>query len=100
MSKAARPASSPPSWPSAIHSPKRHTSNDLWQLVVAVKATPGLLRAFKLREKLGGDGGGDYIPKPKWMRWPTYSRRLEEVAAAERSWTPICWRSSKNSAAV
>ena len=25
---------------------KLHTSNDLWQLVVAVKATPRLLRAF------------------------------------------------------
>ena len=25
---------------------KLHTSNDLWQLVMAVKATPGLLRAF------------------------------------------------------
>jgi hypothetical protein len=43
-----------------------------------------LRRAFKLRGKLEGLGGiGDYIPKPKWMRWPTYERRLEEVAAAE-----------------
>jgi hypothetical protein len=41
-------------------------------------------RAFKLRGKLGGHGGiGDYIPKPKWMRWPTYDRKLEEIAAAE-----------------
>jgi hypothetical protein len=31
----------------------------------------------------GDDGTGDYIPKPKWMRWPTYNRKLEEVAAAE-----------------
>ena len=23
------------------------------------------------------------MPKPKWMRWPTYERRLEEIAAAE-----------------
>ena len=43
-----------------------------------------LRRAFKLREKLGGhDGIGDYIPKPKWMRWPTFDRKLGEVAAAE-----------------
>ena len=43
-----------------------------------------LRRAFKLRRRLGGDDGtGDYIPKPKWMRWPTYNRKLEEVAAAE-----------------
>jgi hypothetical protein len=43
-----------------------------------------LRRAFKLREKLGGDDGtGDYIPKPKWMRWPTFDRKLGELAAAE-----------------
>ena len=43
-----------------------------------------LRRAFRLRGELGGKGGiGDYIPKPKWMRWPTYGRKLEEVAAAE-----------------
>jgi hypothetical protein len=29
--------------------------------------------AFKLRERLSGEGRiGDYIPKPKWMRWRTY----------------------------
>ena len=34
--------------------------------------------------KLGADGGiGDHIAKPKWMRWPTYDRKLEEVFAAE-----------------
>jgi hypothetical protein len=50
----------------------------------AARGDRALRRAFKLREKLGGDGGiGDYIPKPKWMRWPTYNRKLEEVAAAE-----------------
>jgi hypothetical protein len=32
--------------------------------------------------KLGADGGiGDHIAKPKWMRWPTYDRKLEEVFA-------------------
>jgi hypothetical protein len=43
-----------------------------------------LRRAFKLRGKLGADGGiGDYVPKPKWMRWRTYDRKLEEIFAAE-----------------
>jgi hypothetical protein len=33
-----------------------------------------ITRAFKLRDRLGGEGGiGDYIPKPKWMRWSTLS---------------------------
>ena len=35
---------------------KLHTSNDLWQLVVAVKATPGLLRAFDQLEDHGERG--------------------------------------------
>jgi hypothetical protein len=44
-----------------------------------------LRRAFKLRSRLGGDGGiGDDIAKPKWMRWSTYDRKLEEIAAAEK----------------
>jgi hypothetical protein len=43
-----------------------------------------LRRAFKLRSKLGADGGiGDYVPKPKWMRRRTYDRKLEEIFAAE-----------------
>jgi hypothetical protein len=41
-------------------------------------------RAFKLRGKLGATGSiGEPAPKPKWMRWPTYERKLEEVFAAE-----------------
>jgi hypothetical protein len=41
-------------------------------------------RAFKLRHTLGADCGiGDYVAKPKWMRWRTYERKLEEIAAAE-----------------
>ncbi|MGO9419424.1 hypothetical protein [Roseiarcus sp.] len=41
-------------------------------------------RAFKLRKRLGADSGdGDYIAKPRWMRWRTYDRKLEEIAAAE-----------------
>ena len=45
---------------------------------------PALRRAFKLRDRLGANGGiGDHVPKPKWMRWPTYHRKLEEIFAAE-----------------
>jgi hypothetical protein len=37
-----------------------------------------------LRGKLGANGGiGDYVPKPKWMRWRTYDRKLEQIFAAE-----------------
>ena len=39
-----------------------------------------LRRAFKLRAKLGDDAE---INKPKWMRWHTYDRKLEELASAE-----------------
>jgi hypothetical protein len=28
-------------------------------------------------------GIGDYVEKPKWMRWQTYDRKLEEIFAAE-----------------
>ena len=43
-----------------------------------------LRSAFKLRAKLGGDGGiGDYIPKPKWMRWPTFERAMARIDKAE-----------------
>ena len=43
-----------------------------------------LRRAFKLRGRLGADGGiGDYVPKPKWMRLRTYDRKLEEIWQAE-----------------
>lgn len=42
-----------------------------------------LSRAFKARLRLGsGDGIGDYILKPKWMRWRTFDR-LAKVEAAE-----------------
>jgi hypothetical protein len=44
-----------------------------------------LRRAFKLQSKLGADCGiGDHIPKPKWMRWQTYDRYLEQMARAEQ----------------
>ena len=43
-----------------------------------------LRRAFKLRGKLGADGGiGDYIPKPKWMRWRTFDRAMARIERAE-----------------
>jgi len=63
-------------------------SRRAYRLAYACQREPAhdraLRRAFKLRAKLGADGGiGDYILKPKWMRWPTYDRKLEEVAAAE-----------------
>jgi hypothetical protein len=41
-------------------------------------------RAFKLRERLGGTGGiGDFVPKPKWMRWTTYESQMARIEAAE-----------------
>jgi hypothetical protein len=44
-----------------------------------------LRRAFKLRAQLGGDGGiGDYILKPKWMRWPTFDRAMGRIERAEK----------------
>ena len=43
-----------------------------------------LSRAFKLRHRLGATGGiGDYIAKPKGMRWATSDRRMAEVQRAE-----------------
>jgi hypothetical protein len=41
-------------------------------------------RAFKLRRRLGADGGiGDYILKPKGMRWATFDREMMKVEKAE-----------------
>ncbi len=43
-----------------------------------------LRRAFRLRDRIGADGGiGDYVPKPRWMRMKTYDRKLEEIWQAE-----------------
>jgi hypothetical protein len=43
-------------------------------------------RAFKLRAKLSADGGiGDYILKPKWMRWRTYERATARIDKAEEA---------------
>ena len=41
-------------------------------------------RVFKLRSRLGADGGvGDYVPKPKGMRWATFDREMMMVERAE-----------------
>ena len=47
-------------------------SRQAYRLAYACQREPAhdraLRSAFKLRAKLGGDGGiGDYFPKPKWM---------------------------------
>jgi hypothetical protein len=44
-----------------------------------------LRRAFKLRAKLGANGAiGDYIPKPKWMRWTTFERAMTKIEKMEK----------------
>jgi hypothetical protein len=41
-------------------------------------------RAFDRRRQLGSTGAsGDYIPKPKGMRWATFDREMERVQRAE-----------------
>src|SRR4051794_32604710 len=41
-------------------------------------------RAYKLRCRLGAKGGiGDYVDKPKWMRWATFDREMARVEHAE-----------------
>ena len=43
-----------------------------------------LSRAFKLRDRLGADGGiGDYVPRPKGMRFATYDEHLRRIWQAE-----------------
>ena len=43
-----------------------------------------LRRAFKLRGKLRAEGGiGDYVVKPKWMRWRTFERMMARIDKAE-----------------
>jgi hypothetical protein len=45
-----------------------------------------LRRAFKLRGNLGAKGGiGDFVPKPKWMRWRTYDRAMARIDRAEEA---------------
>jgi hypothetical protein len=63
-------------------------SRQAYRLAYACQREPAhdraLRSAFKLRAKLGGDGGiGDYFPKPKWMRWRTYDRAMARIDKAE-----------------
>lgn len=44
-------------------------------------------RANKMRARLGGEPGAmSFLPKPKWMRWPTYERLAEEIRERETAW--------------
>ena len=63
-------------------------SRQAYRLAYACQREPAhdraLRRAFKLRGKLGVNGGiGDYVPKPKWMRWRTYERAMAKIDRAE-----------------
>jgi hypothetical protein len=63
-------------------------SRQAYRLAYACQREPthdrALRRAFKLRAKLGADGGiGDYILKPKWMRWRTYERAMARIDKVE-----------------
>lgn len=41
-------------------------------------------RANKLRQRMGGEPGKlSSIPKPKWMRWKTYERMIQEITFLE-----------------
>lgn len=43
-----------------------------------------LRRAFKIRRRLGDDGGiADPVIKPRWMRWNTFDRQLAELHRVE-----------------
>lgn len=43
-----------------------------------------LRRAFKIRRRLGDDGGiGDPVIKPRWMRWNTFDRHRAELHRVE-----------------
>jgi hypothetical protein len=42
-------------------------------------------RAFKLRRRLGSEEGiGEYILKPKGMRWATFDRKMAQIEAVEQ----------------
>ena len=43
-----------------------------------------LRAAFKIRRRLGDDGGiGDLVLKPKWMRWSTFDRQIARLNRVE-----------------
>jgi hypothetical protein len=51
---------------------------------MGTRPLPAFATNFQAPGKLGAEGGiGDYVSKPKWMRWRTYDRKLEEIVAAE-----------------
>lgn len=51
-----------------------------------------LNRAFKLRRRLGSNGGiGEYIVKPKGMRWRTFERNMDRVRSAEDTVAAHSW---------
>ena len=63
-------------------------SRRAYRLAYACQREPAheraLRRAFKLRSKLGAeDGIGDYVAKPKWMRWQTFERAMTKIDKAE-----------------
>ena len=52
-----------------------------------------LRRRQKIQERLGGTGSEDELnclPKPKWMRWKTFNRLMQEANEAnERMWEAV-----------
>lgn len=51
-----------------------------------------LNRAFKLRRRLGSNGGiGEYIVKPKGMRWRTFERNMDRIRSAENIVAAHSW---------
>lgn len=47
-------------------------------------------RTHKILDELGGTGDLDeayYLPKPKWMRWPTYERKMAEALAGAEAFS-------------
>lgn len=65
-------------------------SRQAYRLAYACQREPAhdraLRRAFKLRGKLGAEGGiGDYVAKPRWMRWRTYDRAAARIDKAEEA---------------
>ena len=71
----------------------RFASRKALGLAYASQSEDGMDRALrrgrKALERLGGSGDLDeahYLPKPKWMRWPTYEREIAKARAADHAW--------------
>jgi hypothetical protein len=63
-------------------------SRQSYRLPYACQREPVHYRALRRASSSGASLGrraesGDYMAKPKWMRWSTYDRKLEEIFAAE-----------------